>query len=69
MINNFSIILAMKQKKINDVHKRTGISKSTLTDFYYQRTNPNVITLIKIADYLDCSLDELLARKPFVVSG
>lgn len=69
MKNNFSVILAMKQKKIVDVKEATGLSNTTLTDIYYQRTNPNAITLIKIANYLDCSIDELLARKPFVVSG
>ncbi|OFU49892.1 helix-turn-helix transcriptional regulator [Aerococcus sp. HMSC10H05] len=68
MKNNFSIILAIKHKKISDVHKATGIAKSTLTRLYYERVDdPNSMTLIKIADYLGCSLDELLARVPYVV--
>lgn len=66
--NNFSIILAARHKKISDVHNGTGIAKSTLTRLYYERVeDPNSMTLIKIADYLECSLDELLARTPYVV--
>lgn len=68
MKNNFSIILATKHKKIADVHNATGISKYTLTQLYYQRVkNPQTETVTKIADYLECSLDELLARTPYVV--
>ncbi|MFZ2186450.1 MAG: helix-turn-helix transcriptional regulator [Streptococcus parauberis] len=61
MKNNFRIILAIQKKKISDVHKATHISKSTLTSIYYERTqNPDSKTLLKIADYLNVSLDELL---------
>jgi len=68
MKNNFSIILATQHKKIADVHNATGISKFTLTQLYYQRVrNPQTETVTKIADYLECSLDELLARTPYVV--
>lgn len=66
--NNFSIILATQHKKIADIHNATGISKYTLTQLYYQRVkNPQTETVTKIADYLGCSLDELLARVPYVV--
>lgn len=67
MENNFSIILATKHKKVADVHKDTGLSKDALTKFYYQRTTPNGKTLVKIAKYLDCSIDELMGLKPYVV--
>lgn len=68
MENNFSIILATRHKKISDVYEATGIAKSTLTRFYYGRVeNPSSATLIKIAKYLDCSIDELLGLKPYVV--
>lgn len=67
MKNNFLIILATKHKKISDVHKETGLSKDALTQFYYQRTVPAGKTLITLAKYLDCSIDELLGLKPYVV--
>lgn len=67
MKNNFSIILATQHKKIVDVHRDTGLSKDALTKFYYQRSVPQGTTLIKIAKYLNCSVDELLGMKPYVV--
>ena len=59
--NNLRVILAKKRKKISDIHEATGISKSTLTALYYERTkNPETVTLLKIADYLGVTIDELL---------
>lgn len=64
MQNNFRIILAKERKTIADIHEATGISISTLTNFYYERTdNPEFKTLIKIADCLKVSIDELVGRK------
>lgn len=69
MKNNFSIILATKRKKISDVHADTGISTTTLTNLYYERdVNPSANTLIRIAKYLECTVDELLGLRPYVVS-
>lgn len=61
MENNFSVILAKKRLKVSDVHKGTGLSKTALTNFYYERTgNPDMKTLLKIAAFLKISIDELL---------
>lgn len=61
MKNNFRIILAKQKKKISDIYRETGISKSTLTALFYERSkNPNTETLIKIANCLNVTLDELL---------
>lgn len=61
MKNNLRIILAKQRKKVSDVHEVTGISKTTITNLYYERTkNPEAETLLKIADYLGVTLDELL---------
>lgn len=61
MKNNLRVLLAKKRQKISDVHKATGISKCTLTNLYYERTeNPAIQTLTKIANYLGVTLDELL---------
>lgn len=60
MKNNFRVILAKQRKKVSDVYKDTGIARSTLTNLYYERsTNPELKTLLKIADYLGVTLDEL----------
>ncbi|MFS9238816.1 helix-turn-helix transcriptional regulator [Streptococcus australis] len=61
MKNNFRILLAKKRKKVSDIHEVTGISKSTLTSLYYERTKkPEIETLLKIANYLGVTIDELL---------
>lgn len=61
MQNNFRVILAKQRKKVSDIHEMTGISKTTLTALYYERTkNPDTQTLLKIAKCLKVTLDELL---------
>lgn len=61
MKNNMRVLLAKQRKKVSDVHKATGISKSTLTSLYYERTKkPEIETLLKIANYLGVTIDELL---------
>lgn len=61
MKNNFRVLLAKQRKKVSDVHEATGVSKTTLTALYYERTNnPETETLLKVAKYLGVTLDELL---------
>lgn len=61
MENNFRVLLAKRRKKVSDVHEATGISKSTLIGLYYERTkNPETETLLKVANYLGVTIDELL---------
>lgn len=61
MKNNMRVILAKKRLKVADVARETGLSKSTLTALYYERTkSPDIETLLKIANYLGVSIDELL---------
>ena len=61
MKNNMRVILAKKRLKVADVARKTGLSKSTLTALYYERTKrPDIETLLKIANYLGVSIDELL---------
>lgn len=61
MKNNFRVILATQKQTISDVHKNTGIAKSTLIRLYYERSkNPESKTLIKISNFLGVTVDELL---------
>lgn len=61
MKNNLRVLLAKKRLKVSDLAKGTGLSKSALTALYYERTKrPGIITLQKVADYLNVSIDELL---------
>ncbi|EPI2198623.1 TPA: helix-turn-helix domain-containing protein [Enterococcus hirae] len=65
MKNNLSKILGERLLKVSDVFKATGISKTTLTDIYYQRAkNVQLDTLMKICDYLQVSLSDLIEYEP-----
>ncbi|UDM73292.1 helix-turn-helix domain-containing protein [Vagococcus fluvialis] len=65
MENSFSAILGSQRLKISDVAKATGISRSTLTSIYYQQNeNVSTKTLIKICDFLQISLSELIDYEP-----
>lgn len=45
------------------VSKATGISQSTFSDWKRGRYQPKLNKLIKIADYLGVSINELIGRK------
>lgn len=61
MKNNFRVILAKKRLKISKVSKETGIARSTLIPFFYERdVNPTTKTLMKLSEYLGVTVDELL---------
>ncbi|EME7173885.1 helix-turn-helix domain-containing protein [Enterococcus hirae] len=65
MKNNLSKILGERLLKVSDVFKATGISKTTLTDIYYQRAkNIQLDTLMKICDYLQVPLSDLIEYEP-----
>lgn len=51
-----------RNTKPNPVAKDIGISSGVVTKWKNGTTIPNGETLIKIADYLDCSVDYLLGR-------
>ncbi len=54
----------IQEKKIRPYHiaKETGISTGLLSAYKRGEKIPSVENLIKIADYLDCSVDFLLDR-------
>ena len=61
MKNNLRVFLAIRRMKLVDVSRGTGISRTTLTNLYYERLeNPNYATLSKVASFLDISVDELM---------
>lgn len=65
MKNNFSKLLGEKLLRVSDVNKATGISRTVLSELYYQRTtNIQLETLTKICDYLEISLSELIEYEP-----
>jgi transcriptional regulator with XRE-family HTH domain len=50
--------------KRKDFTKNSGISKTTVSKIINaSQLNPDLSTILKIADYFNCSLDEVLGRK------
>lgn len=45
-----------------DLSQNVGVSSGNISDWKSGRSKPNIDTIIKIADYLDCSVDYLLGR-------
>ena len=64
-MNTESFKRIKKEKGINnyEIHKKSGVLESTLSEFERgKHTDLRISTLIKIADALDVTLDELVGR-------
>lgn len=58
----FYNLCIQKNTKPNPVAKTIGISSGIITKWKNENTLPNGEMLLKLADYLDCSVDYLLGR-------
>lgn len=62
--NNFSIILARKLLKISTISEETGISRTTLTDLYYRRTERISLNVLdRLCSYLDCTPNDIFTKE------
>ena len=62
-IESFKQIKKEKNLTNYEIHKISGVCESTLSEFERgQHTDLRISTIIKIADALDVSLDELVGR-------
>jgi len=58
--NNLSAVMGAKRIKIYELAEMSGISRSTITRLYYDRTNTvSFNTLENLCRALDCTLDDL----------
>lgn len=65
MKNNLSTILGSRLMTITELARKTGLSRNTLTEIYYQRAKSvKLETLAKICDALQISLSELIEYEP-----
>ncbi|ULG71922.1 helix-turn-helix domain-containing protein [Macrococcus brunensis] len=65
MNNKFRVILAIKSLSIKNVHEKTGISKTTLTNLFYERTrNPDTKTVLLICDFLGVTPNQFFGIDP-----
>lgn len=69
--NRFKILLAQKEARdgvsytYEDIQAATGISPNTLTSYAKGRvTRFDAVTLIKLCDWLECDLGDLLIYPP-----
>ena len=60
---NFVKCLQEKGVTAYKVAKETGISQGQMNEYKNGKITPTTENLIKIADYLECSIDYLLGRK------
>lgn len=64
--NNFRILLAEQKKKMSDVEKDTGLSKTTIRNLYYENAKGiQFSTLETVCSYLNCDVGELIEFKGF----
>ena len=49
-----------------ELEERAGIAVGTISHWRAGRTGPQIVTLVKIAGVLGCTLDSLVKRKNFV---
>lgn len=64
-MNNLSIILGKRLLTIGDVVSGTGLSRGTVSDIYHRKADKTKVgTLIKICDYLQIPLSDLIEYTP-----
>ena len=58
--NNLSMLMGAKRIKIYELERISGISRSTITRLYYDKTNTvSFHTLEHLCKALECSLNDL----------
>jgi transcriptional regulator with XRE-family HTH domain len=60
---NFSNILQQRGLKASQITKDTGIPGSSLSEWKTGVRQPSYDNLLRLADYLEVSIDELLGRQ------
>lgn len=66
--SRFATLLAQRKMKISEVHRRTGISRTTLTKLYYGEGNAvSYAVLAKICSALACEVSDILEVQQGVI--
>lgn len=66
IVNKLSEVMGKKRLKIKDVIEKSGLSRNTITDLYYDKSKMVLFdTLDRLCGALDCqSLSEILEYIP-----
>ena len=58
---NFDVIIAKKHLKISEVARHTGISRTTLTNLYYNKSGAISFDVLgKLCEFLGCNVGDLV---------
>lgn len=58
---NFAVIIAKKHLKISEVARNTGISRTTLTNLYYNKSGAISFDVLgKLCEFLGCNVGDLV---------
>lgn len=59
--SNLSTLMGMHRYSIKDIHERTGLSRSTISNLYYDRVcRIDYETISKLCELVDCDIGSLL---------
>jgi Predicted transcriptional regulator len=59
--NNFAVVLAKKHLKISETARKTGISRTTLTNLYYNKSSAiSFEVLSKLCGFLNCDVGDII---------
>lgn len=59
---NLSTLMGKNRFSIKDVHEKTGLSRNTISNLYYDRaTRIDFATIGKLCAAFECRIDELLS--------
>lgn len=61
-MNRLKELRKSKKLILKNIQEQTGIKRSTFSDYENSNTEPNIKTLIALADYFDVSIDYLVGR-------
>lgn len=65
LINNLAVLMARKKIRIAELHRLTGISASTLSNIYNEKTEMiSFHTIEKLCWALECAVGELFEYIP-----
>ncbi|MBE5734292.1 MAG: helix-turn-helix transcriptional regulator [Clostridiales bacterium] len=62
---NFKLIRQLNKKSQMEIAKETGISQKAISFWERNEREPTITNCIKLADYYNISLDELVGRDFF----
>ena len=57
------LLRTTKNKTQNEIATELGITQNTYSNYESEKTEPDIATLIKLANYFDVSLDYLCGRQ------